>query len=71
MLVVDWPAAEFVNQRRVLTACRAPKFQTGEFAKYEERLANSAGGTLYQDPLPSLHPRRAVQKLVCSRPAQD
>src|SRR5512143_2917395 len=62
VLVVDRRGAERADERRMRATHRAPQLETGQLAEYEQRLADSAGGSLHEHPLALLHACRAVKE---------
>ena len=49
----------------------APQLEAGQTAEHEQRLADGAGSSLHEHVLALLHAGRAVEELICGRPAQD
>src|SRR4029077_9334653 len=60
VLGVDRRGAELADQRRVSAARGAPQLEAGKPAEHEQRLADSASGSLHEHALASLHPGRTV-----------
>ena len=59
-LVVDRRSAQLADQRRMLAARVALQLERGQLAEHEQRLADGAGGSLYEHALASRHPGCAV-----------